>query len=388
LPWTRLLQPLEARARAVAQPGAHAQLRIQHRGEAPAENRVHQVERGAARIGARDADIADPEIRLHGIGRIDQHHAASFDAGGRRHGRQRRRGLAPLRECLRQQTAHLRRLEVARDGDDESIAADMGGIELANVIDRDVRKRAFAADHRIAVRVRAEERGGGVDRRERIALGVLRRANEFDIAIAQDVELVRGEMRSLQHVGQQLDHELLVASEKRAADPDRFRGGARLNCAADCGNGLREGERIARAGASLEQPGEQIRDAEAIARIEAGAAAHARIERDERDVVPLHEQKHSAVRELDAFIRRRLDAAVCLGERAREQHERRDEHANGRGNESCACEHHSSPAVARADAAESTPTVRLVLRKNSAATFLISSPVTASYAFGASNKRR
>jgi hypothetical protein len=63
-------------------------------------------------------------------------------------------------------------------------------------------KRRFAAAHRVAVRVCAEQERLAVDRQNRIEVRVLRRADEVDRALAQLLELGLFERRPQQHVGE------------------------------------------------------------------------------------------------------------------------------------------------------------------------------------------
>ena len=70
----------EGRSSAVRESGLDAQLGVQNGGEAPAVQRVHQVERRASAVALVHADVAQPEIGLHRARGIDQQHAPAADA--------------------------------------------------------------------------------------------------------------------------------------------------------------------------------------------------------------------------------------------------------------------------------------------------------------------
>jgi len=131
-----------------------------------------------------------------------------------RHLLQRRAGLTPAGECTRDALLQLRRLEVAGDGDDQAVCADLFLVIALQIRVLDRREACFAAVDWSAVGMSAEQMRLAVDRRERRKVGLLCRANEFDLARAQGVELLLLQLRPLQHVSHQLDHELLIAREE------------------------------------------------------------------------------------------------------------------------------------------------------------------------------
>src|SRR5688500_1207204 len=101
--------------------------------------------------------------------------------------------------------------------------------------------------------MRAEQSGRAVNRRELRAIRILGRANELDVTSTQCFELICVEARPLQYVGEQLDHELLIARQERTADRNGFGARARLDRAADRSDCFGEGVRVARACTFLQQ---------------------------------------------------------------------------------------------------------------------------------------
>src|SRR5687767_15816994 len=97
----------------------------------------------------------------------------------------------------------------------------------------DCSETAFAAVDGTPVRVPGEQVRLAIDRSERSKVGFLRRADELDLTPAQRVELRLLQSRPLQQVGQQLDHQLLIAREERAADANALGAGGRIDLSAD-----------------------------------------------------------------------------------------------------------------------------------------------------------
>ena len=67
------------------------------------------------------------------------------------------------------------------------------------------------------------------------------------------------EARPLQHVGEQLDHELLIAREERAADGDALGAGGSLDLPADRRDRLGEGTASREPAPFSQQAGQQAR---------------------------------------------------------------------------------------------------------------------------------
>src|SRR5690606_11193588 len=170
-------------------------------------------------------------------------------------------------------------------------------------------------------------------------------------------------MRVLQHVCEQLDHEHAVARKERARDRNRLDRCAGGDATANRRQRLCEAERIALACALLEQTCKEIRDAETARRIEPRATAQACIEVNQRYVVPLYQEQHDPVLELDTLERRSLHALE--GER-RLREQRAEEHNEGRSDGQMDT-HHPSSATSLCDEGPSTPTVRFVRRSSSRA---------------------
>ncbi len=74
----------EPGASSVRQAGVDAQLCVEDRGESAAVQRIHQVQRRAARITTIDTDVADPEMSLHRPGRVDEQQPPLARTNGRR----------------------------------------------------------------------------------------------------------------------------------------------------------------------------------------------------------------------------------------------------------------------------------------------------------------
>ena len=239
----------------------------------------------------------------------------------------------------------------------------------------DCSETAFAAVDRTPVRVPGEQVRLAIDRSERSKVGFLRRADELDLTRAQRVELRLLQSRPLQQVGEQLDHQLLIAGEERAADANALGAGGSIDLSADRRDRLGELDGVARTRAFLQQSGQQARHARLTGRVADCAATHDCGKRDQRHVM-LFRQKHDrAVGKLHALEGWHLDAIASA------------EHAGGTEEEECCDErfHRPSPWPVGAAAPVSTPTVRLPGRSKSAASLRMSSAVTLSYARGASN---
>ena len=137
----------EAGARAVRKAGLDAQLRIQNRREAPAVQRVHEIERGVLRIALVHADVREPEIRLRRFGRIHQQHApaaltrAAPATRGERHGRHAANHRTRCVTCALER-GHV---DIAREHEDESIRAEVIGVVRRARPMRDGGERCLAA---------------------------------------------------------------------------------------------------------------------------------------------------------------------------------------------------------------------------------------------------
>ncbi len=138
------------------------------------------------------------------------------------------------------------------------------------------------------------------------------------------------ETRADERVGEQLDHEVLVARQVLAVDRERFGTGRDAEIAASAFDCIGEGKRIALASALLQQARDERRDAgntfrrcaprgciatPGSPRVAGGAAAHDGLEGDQRHVAPRHDDQRGAIRAARCAraaepARRRLEGLV------------------------------------------------------------------------------
>jgi hypothetical protein len=224
--------------------------------------------------------------------------------------------------------------------------------------------------------MRAEKPCAPVRADELRRVGILCRLDELDLAGTKLVEFRALETRSLERIRQQLDHEIAIAGQELAADGDRLGAGGGAETAADAFDRVRELERIARAGALLEQSGHERRDTRFRGRIGERAAAQHRAEGDERHFTTRHDDERDAVVEHDALVRGHLHVGNRLGEQVAADG-RHDGRRRGELHEEL---HDCAPS----SNGSSTPTVRRRRSRTSFATACTSPRVTRSNAAGAS----
>jgi len=93
----------------------------------------------------------------------------------------------------------------------------------------------------------------------------------------------------------QIDHELLIAREERAADRDALGAGRSLDLAANRRDRLGELHGVARARSLLQQSRQKTRNSRATGGVADSAAAQHCTECDQRHIVPLRQQYDGAI---------------------------------------------------------------------------------------------
>ena len=148
---------LQEGARELARLRLDAQLGVDHRSEAPAEQRVNRLHRYPVRVRARESDISQAEEGLRGIGFLNKEHTRLLHTRGGRNFRERHLQRFPGAEFLTQRGLDSGRREIADHRQDKLIRHVMSSVELTHLLPCDPGKRDLGSARDAPVGMCAEE---------------------------------------------------------------------------------------------------------------------------------------------------------------------------------------------------------------------------------------
>ena len=256
--------------------------------------------------------MAGPDLRLHRVGDVHDHHAAR-GCGRPEHHRGDQLPRGPPAECPLDGRERLGRRDVAHHGQDAVARREVPLMELDEIVSRDALDRRRRPRGRIAVRVKTVNEAVEDDRRQVARVLVVHPQCRTQL-VALPVQLFLGERRRADDVRQQVEAGRHAVPEDRDVREGDVGARADGDVAADRVDGVRDLLRRSRRGALIEQRRHHVRDAELRCQVlgRPGADQHAETHRrlfvmlDHDDAKPVRQGPNLVRRKRHALRRQRL----------------------------------------------------------------------------------
>ena len=276
-------------------------------GAFPAQDLQGQVERQVVLVRPGQAQMADPDFRLHRVCLVDHDQAP---------GRRRRRGMVGGRQGARLPVAKgllgggqgLGDADIADDAQQGVVGNEPGRVELAQVLGCDGRQRLGRAG--VGQPVGVEPVHEPVEDQAGDRVGVLEiDAHARQRLLALTIELFGAERRPPDDVGEQLEAEGEAVFHHQDVGHRQVAARAGVEPAADGVDGIGNLRRVAGPGALVQQRRRQGAHALLAGRILGAAGADQQAQRDHRLLVMLHDDDLQAVGQRLDLVGRKVDLA-------------------------------------------------------------------------------
>ncbi len=300
-----LLQAVHVGRRAVREAALGAKHAMQPVGPFPAEHFDGEVQRHVVAVLARDADVADADLGLHGPRPIDDDETPCWR---RRLGRLRRFGSSAsprAKRTLGAREGFVRR-DVADDREDRVVGAEPFLVERQQILAADRGNRARRAGLRLAVRMEPvhepiEDHVG------QVLWIVVADPQARKQLLALPLDFLFRKRRMLRQLRHQVESNVQAVLHDDGLNEAQVGARARSQRPADGINRVGDLLRRPARGPLIQQRGREGRDAGPILGILSGAGAHEQAQAHRRLLVMRDRDHLETVRERTNRIRRELD---------------------------------------------------------------------------------